>query len=521
MFPLMAGSGRADASDRLVPAGFIGEVNRGGFLFALVLIILLCFLFVSDYKISAKLIFVSILVAMILTGLAFSRTMTSILGLAACLAGWLVFHNWFMFRRRQSSPRKIMAFWLIILLLLAGAAALGYKAGVGDRLTRLADFQDSESWIYASSGRTPLFYLTWKMIQESPVTGRGLNSFPVEFYKYKTETETGMSVKLMPQPGAFKEVHNEYLQTWLELGIVGFLLLILLFLVPFYLGARFIIRGASDEDTYWMAVLLLGLVFAGITCLAFFPLHLAVTAPYVCLVIAQIVNLASRQADKTVKSYDIAGVLKAAWFRYGMAGVIILFAGWAVYSGIITWQVNKSTGMASYIITRAMREPLQPRQKMLIIKEAIRILEEAEKKERQLAEIKNLKGTAFLLSGRNIESAKAFQEAIRISPSPETYINLAATYLAQGADEKAAACLDKARAYDIGNMKVLQMILHMWEQETLGREQSLDIVRDLRDKGIMGYSQRRQLLREIWKRNLISDDEYASLIEGKPRGDGQ
>ncbi len=41
MFPLMAGSGRADASDRLVPAGFIGEVNRGGFLFALSIIILL------------------------------------------------------------------------------------------------------------------------------------------------------------------------------------------------------------------------------------------------------------------------------------------------------------------------------------------------------------------------------------------------------------------------------------------------------------------------------------------------
>ena len=470
MFPLMAGSGRADASDRLVPAGFIGEVNRGGFLFALTLIILLYFVFSNSGRKTGLRIFVSGLMICILSGLIFTRTMTSILGMAACLVLWVVFHNWYLIRRERAPLKKVLVFWLIVVIGLAGITALGYRAGVTDRVKSITDMVNRDALIYATSGRTPLFFLTWKMIQESPVMGRGMNSFPIDFFKFKTETETGKNVRLMPQPGAFKEVHNEYLQTWLEFGIIGLVLLLLLFALPFLVGARAIFRGAPKEDAYWIAMLLTGLIFTGITCLAFFPLHLAVTAPYICLVVAGLVQFAGGPAIHTAEKVppQAGKSWKARLPQYALGGVVILFSTWAVYGGVSTWQANREAGMASYILTRSMSEPLNQRQKMLIIKEALNILEKAEGKNPGLPEIQNLKGTAFLLMGRYQESVNSFRKSIELSPSPESYVNLSTAYLALGMKGEAVSCLKTARAYDIENLKVMQLMFHMWKENIFG-----------------------------------------------------
>jgi O-antigen ligase len=514
MFPLMAGSGRADASDRLVPAGFIGEVNRGGFLFALSLIILLYFVFSNSSRKPGLKIFVTGLMICILSGLIFTRTMTSILGLAACMMLWLVFHNWYLIRKERSSLKKLLVFWLIMVIGLAGITVLGYKAGVSDRVKSITEFVNRDALIYASSGRTPLFFLTWKMIQESPVIGKGLNSFPIDFFKFKTETETGRNVRLMPQPGAFKEVHNEYLQTWLELGIVGLLLLVLLFTLPFISGARAIFRGFPGEDAYWIAMLMLGLVFTGITCLAFFPLHLAVTAPYICLVVAGLVQSGEGPADHPAENVSKGGKSwKDRLPHYALAGVVIMFSTWSVYGGINTWMANKDAGMASYILTRSMSEPLNQRQKMLIIKEALNILEKAEGKNPDMPEIQNLKGTAFLLMGRYQDSINSFRESIRLSPSPESYVNLATAYLALGQNSEAVSCLETARAYDIENLKVMQLMFHMWKENIFDREESLQLIEDLRKWGTIGPKQTLNMLQDLRDKGKITRSEYSDLAE--------
>ncbi len=514
MFPLMAGSGRADASDRLVPAGFIGEVNRGGFLFALSIIILLYFLFASSGWKPGKIVFVGLLMAGIFSGLVFSRTMTSILGLAACLLLWVGFHNWFMIRKQHASLKKVLLFWLIVVICLSGVTALGYRAGVVDRVRGITELVDREAWIYASSGRTPVFFLTWKMIEESPVMGSGLNSFPLDFFKYKTETETGLNVRLMPQPGAFKEVHNEYLQTWLELGIIGLFLLILLFCLPFYYGIRAMFRDISREDVYWIGVLLLGLMFTGITCLAFFPLHLAVTAPYICLVLAGLAQFVDEPQDSLVKETNPPIPKQSPrWLEYVLAFVILVFAASAVYSGVSLWKANNETGMASYILTRSMSEPLNPRQKTAIIKEALRILDEAGKKEPSLPAIHNLKGTAFLLIGRYGESAESFQEAINLSPAPESYVNLATAYLALGKNGDAIRCLQTAQSYDIENMKVMQLMTHMWRQGIFDREQSLKLIENLRKWDTIGQKQAIRMLKDLRDKGTITPKEFSVLAE--------
>ncbi len=516
MFPLMVGSGRADASDRLVPAGFIGEVNRGGFLFALTLIMLLYFLFCGQGWRNRLRAAALVPALFILSGLAFTRTMTSILGLAACLALWLIFHNWYLLRKKRSPLRNVVVFWLIVLVGITGIIGLGYRAGVADRIEGLADFAGREAWIYATSGRTPLFFLTWEMIKESPVTGNGLNSFPVDFFKFKTETEIGRSVRLMPQPGAFKEVHNEYLQTWLELGLPGLVLLLLLFFVPFYHGARFLFRDIPKEDIYWIGMLLLGLVFTGITCLAFFPLHLAVTAPYICLLIAGVVRFSSGKGDPVDNQGGYLQRLgRSRGLKYAFIGITVLFSIWAMHAGIVKWKVNKQAGMASYIMTRSMSEPLNQRQKMLIVGEALHLLDEADGNNTQLPEIKNLKGTGYLLSGRYENAVNSFQEAIRLAPSPETYVNLAAAYLALGRDSDAVECLRTAGAYDMENMKVMQLMWHMWNQGNFNRQQSLQLIEDLEEKEIIGPRRKAGMLKDLRDRGLITSREYSDMSSGE------
>ena len=450
----------------------------------------------------------------IFSGLVFSRTMTSILGLAACLLLWAVFHNWFLIRKQQASLKKVLLFWLIVVIGLSGVTALGYRAGVVDRVRGITEMVDRDAWIYASSGRTPLFFLTWKMIQESPVMGRGLNSFPVDFFKFKTETETGRNVRLMPQPGAFKEVHNEYLQTWVELGIVGLLLLLLLFCLPFYYGIRAMFRDISQEDVYWIGMLLLGLIFTGITCLAFFPLHLAVTAPYICLVLAGLAQFSDESPVSPVQETVRPSHKKSLrWLEYGLACVVVMYASSAVYSGISIWKVNKQAGMASYILTRSMSEPLQPRQKTAIIKEALRILDEAGKKEPSMPEIQNLKGTALLLLGRYGESAESFQEAINLSPRPESYVNLATAYLALEKNSDAINCLQTAQSYDIENMKVMQLMTHMWRQGIFDRKQSLQLIEDLRRWNTIGQKQAMRMLKDLRDKGTITKKEFSVLAE--------
>jgi len=515
MFPLLVGSGRADASDRLVPAGFIGEVNRGGFLFALTLLILLYFIFNGTWRKPGKLVFSAVLAGAILAGLAFSRTMTSILGLAACLLVWVAFHSWFVIRKQEGGLRKAVIFGMIVLAGIAGITALGYRAGVADRLEGITEHISQDAWIYATSGRTPLFHLTWEMIKESPWMGRGLNSFPGEFFKFKTESKEGRAVKLMPQPGAFKEVHNEYLQTWLELGIAGLAFLLLLLGVPVFYGLRLLYRGDhSPDDTYWVYVLLLGQVFTGITCLAFFPLHLSVTAPFICLVIAGLMQLADPFTDPGRVDTVLPGRSRVSrWIQYGLAGVLVGYSTWAVYIGINTWKVNRTTGMVSYILTRSMSEPLNSRQKISIIKEALHLLDEVEKERIQLADIYNLKGTAYLLSGRYGESAGSFRDSIGLAPSPEAYVNLATAYLSQGKNKEAQDCLVTAQAYDIENQKAIQLMTHMFREGLFSKEESLRQIEALRRWNTIGLHQAIKLYRNLRDKGTITREEYSSLVD--------
>ena len=158
-----------------------------------------------------------------------------------------------------------------------------------------------------------------------------------------------------------------------------------------------------------------------------------------------------------------------------------------------------------------MSEPLNQRQKMLIIKEALNILEKAEGKNPGLPEIQNLKGTAFLLMGRYQESVNSFRKSIELSPSPESYVNLSTAYLALGMKGEAVSCLKTARAYDIENLKVMQLMFHMWKENIFDREESLQLIEDLRKFDTIGSKQTLNMLQDLRDKGTISEGEFSDL----------
>lgn len=124
-------------------------------------------------------------------------------------------------------------------------------------------------------------FLTWQstlnMIKDKPFFGSGIGSFKLNYLYYQADL-------LRQKPDYLKyynksaEAHNEYLQIWSEMGIIG-LLFFLLFIYLFYHHSIKIIRELEKNEE---KIILIGLI-SGITITLFhsifsFPLHIPATS---------------------------------------------------------------------------------------------------------------------------------------------------------------------------------------------------------------------------------------------------
>jgi len=91
-----------------------------------------------------------------------------------------------------------------------------------------------------SSGLRLEFYKnTLTLIKLNPIIGGGTGSFEND-YRLLAETQTTVSTNV-------SNPHNEFLLTWQELGIIGFFILILFFLIPWSLSYRIDLKKTIDE----------------------------------------------------------------------------------------------------------------------------------------------------------------------------------------------------------------------------------------------------------------------------------
>ena len=134
------------------------------------------------------------------------------------------------------------------------------------------------SGIYGSNSRAELLQRSVYFLEDYPITGAGLNSFPGLYSQY---------VLVIPYP-YFNNSHNLFLDVAIEQGVVGGAIFLLIYLGAVWLVSQRIVTTSSNElrTVNWFSLLALlvmmiyGLFYDNLyngngTALLFFPLGMA------------------------------------------------------------------------------------------------------------------------------------------------------------------------------------------------------------------------------------------------------
>jgi tetratricopeptide (TPR) repeat protein len=144
------------------------------------------------------------------------------------------------------------------------------------------------------------------MIKDHPLLGSGIGTYKYNTLKYQAEFfKQGENRSLYPH-GFAEKAHNEYLQLWAEMGIVGLGIFIWLIISYFGCGIK-ILRKIKDEYKQGIIIGLMGSVVAVLIDGLFgFPLHLPATIILFWMALSLTVAFGESEKDekKPVKILD-------------------------------------------------------------------------------------------------------------------------------------------------------------------------------------------------------------------------
>jgi O-antigen ligase len=451
-FPVMETTSGEILEGRHGPAGLLGEVNTGGFAFGLSALMLLFFL-ATRRKAGIRAL-AGIFLVLNLSGLAVSQTLSATGTFVAVFFAWLAFHVWWVARTRRNVRRAVA--------LTFGVAALGLVlaivgvtiTGTGTRISAAWKAFSEGDLNQATSSRYPVYAITWEMIKERPWLGRGLNTFGADFFYYRVETDL-WQLPMADLRGSFREVHNDYLQVWEELGLVGLVFFLALLVVP-VISALKRARAAPDPRTlYWAVMLSLGVVFVALASLAQFPFHLSVTMLSIVWLFAGLRRIVNEAEEKPAASRRIDP--PPAWGLVVPAVIVVAVC----YVGVQRWLANSETGLASSILERAAAPQLPPLHKRVFVEAALTRLDSAEARTSVIWEIDNLQGSAFMLLGKYENAMREYEAAATRVPCPEVLTNLAAAAMARKDNEKAERLLTTALRYNPKYWKAIRALRYV------------------------------------------------------------
>jgi tetratricopeptide (TPR) repeat protein len=176
--------------------------------------------------------------------------------------------------------RKIALYFLILVIVAAAVLYIPHPLNQkGSTLGKLKERVTIESITSGSSmlRRVAIWKFTWMMIEDRPLLGSGIGTYGYQSLPYQAEFfAQGNNRDIYPH-GFAVQAHNEYLQIWSEMGIIG--LLLFLGIIFIYYRNIFINFRKMGEKEKAIIIGLAGAVTAVLVDAIFgFPLQLAASS---------------------------------------------------------------------------------------------------------------------------------------------------------------------------------------------------------------------------------------------------
>lgn len=151
-----------------------------------------------------------------------------------------------------------------VVLGFAGAAVLATVLYFG--VFAPAEARDRILELEGGTGRTDIWTVGWRMVEDQPLVGVGAGNFPVASIHYLLEPGALMRTDfIVDNP---KVAHNTYLNVLAELGVVGFILFLAILAFPLWWAGRAVGFAAQAGDRQLevlaraMVVVIVGLLAA-------------------------------------------------------------------------------------------------------------------------------------------------------------------------------------------------------------------------------------------------------------------
>jgi O-antigen ligase len=201
---------------------------------------------------------------------------------------------------------------IFLLLLIIGLSVIYIPHPFNQRGTPLGQLRSRTTIQSLTSGssilrRIATWKFTWMMIEDNLILGSGLGTYDYLTLKYQADFFARNNNRDIYPHGFAAQAHNEYLQMWAELGIIG-LLFFLGILFFYYRNVFYYIHKANDKQKALIISLAGGVTAILIDAIFGFPLQLTASLSLFCISIgltfAQIYILKS---DKKVKAEEASG----------------------------------------------------------------------------------------------------------------------------------------------------------------------------------------------------------------------
>ncbi len=230
---------------------------------------------------------------------------------------------------------KINKKWLFLLLVTFLAITIIYstdnplnKSAITVPQRAISTFDEQDPSI---NTRLLIWKTTFEMIKDKPILGSGIGTFKMNYLNYQAEFLKNNPYYIQYSVKA-REAHNEYLQIWAELGIIGLGVFIGIILMFYSLIIDYLKKNDSDKDKIIVFGLVLGITCFLIHSLFTFPLHVpALGVTFFALlgltvIYTRKINLPKTDSDNRPKEFK----LKNKGIKIALTILVLVFMIWTI-----------------------------------------------------------------------------------------------------------------------------------------------------------------------------------------------